>query len=132
MDRPWQFWTTFNFNRDSTFESAERKLKLLEAMINREMLGQYWTKMPKEMRMQFVAFPESPTSHFHYHTFVHVPEPDRYVALSQEKWAFLVPGGQAFTEQPPTKADWRKVASYSTKWVAQQDLMEHIVFSGQL
>lgn len=116
------FWVTLAFNIPHTLDLAEYKLRRLQAMVDRSLLGPRW-QQKQSGRTMYIAIAEHPHSNLHFHAVFAVPtRPQQFPVRLQQAWKKLAPAGDVDIKQYYSLG----ASAYSTKTIRAP--LSHLTF----
>lgn len=134
----WEFFATFNFNRETTMAAARKAIKNWLRLVDQAFLGALWSKKPSLERTQGVFMFEHPSSNLHAHAVLVLPprslamkttvnDIDRLYVMT-DSWNRIVPSGQFHSgiDRPSGAA-----AGYATKDQFQAELYEAFILASE-
>jgi hypothetical protein len=93
QDQNPSYWVTFNFNREETKETSQRRLRDFTARLDRKLLGRNWAK--KENRPLWIWIMEHEHSNLHWHGVAALEHKfhKQFEAVAGNLWKKLVVSG---------------------------------------
>ena len=120
FDEAFTLHLTFNFNRNTTLETAKKKLRFWTFDVLRRLYGRsYYRRNPIDT-IYYVAFPEYGADgnnlHLHAPCRVDVTKAIEFRHIAEALWKKIIPSGSLYVQKiGETADDLKRVISYDLK-----------------